>query len=130
MQHATVIVKSPLCFIFRYVQPATQQYKSRTIHNYCNQSSHYEKYGQSPLHKGNHHILTPNRDFLLSVKMDGAQRRTLVSPWRMHCTYYDMLKGTFWTEATLNSEKIGLQHIFVSFGIHSLRVYPDTKFTI
>ena len=44
--------------------------------------------------------------FLLSEKMNGTQRRTLVSPCRMHCTYCSMLKVTFPAEATLNSEKI------------------------
>jgi len=31
---------------------------------------------------------------LLSVKMNGTQRRTLVSPWRMHYAYCNMPKGT------------------------------------
>jgi len=38
----------PLHFVVSYVQPVTQQYKSRELlENYlCNQSSHYEKYGR------------------------------------------------------------------------------------
>jgi len=38
--------------------------------------------------------------------MNGTQRRTLVSRWRMHWMYWGMPKGTSWAEATLNSEKI------------------------
>ena len=30
--------------------------------------------------KGNHHVLPPNQHFSLSAKMNGTQRRTLVSP--------------------------------------------------
>ena len=30
--------------------------------------------------KGSHHVLPPNQHFLLSAKMNGTQRRTLVSP--------------------------------------------------
>ena len=51
----------------------------------CIKSSHYEKYGQLriSLHKGSHHVLPPNWHFSLSAKINGTQRRTLVSPWRM-----------------------------------------------
>ena len=49
---------------------------------------------------------TANHHFSLSAKMNGTQRRTLVSPWRMHCMYCGMPKGTSRTEATSNSEKI------------------------
>ena len=37
---------------------------------------------------------------------NGTQRRTLVSPRRMHCMYCGMPKGTCRAEATSNSEKI------------------------
>ena len=50
----------------------------------------------------NHQIDT----FLLSAKMNWTQRRTLVSPRRMHCMFCSMPKGTSWAEATSNSEKI------------------------
>ena len=53
--------------------------------------------------KGSHHVLLPNQYFLL---MNGTQRRTLVSPRRMHCTYCGMQKSTRRNEATSNSEKI------------------------
>ena len=52
------------------------------------------------------HVLAPNRHLSLSAKMNEAQRRTLVSPWRMHYTYCGIPKGTCWAEAMLNSEKI------------------------
>ena len=57
---------------------------------------------------GSHHVLPPNRHLSLSAKMNGTQRRTLVSPRRMHCTYCGMLKGTCQAEATSNSEIIKL----------------------
>ena len=34
--------------------------------------------------EASHHVLPPNRHFSLSVKMNGTQRRTLVSPLVMH----------------------------------------------
>ena len=55
--------------------------------------------------KGSHHVLSPNRHFLLSAKMNGTQRRTLVSPWRMHCTYCGMPKGTSQAEAIVEQWK-------------------------
>ena len=48
-------------------------------------------------------MLSPNRHFSLSAKMNGTQRRTLVSPRRMH---YGMQKGTCRAKAMSNSEKI------------------------
>jgi len=36
----------------------------------------------------------------------GTQRRAVISPWRMHCMYSGVTKGTSRAEATLNSEKI------------------------
>ena len=38
--------------------------------------------------------------------MNGTQRRTPVSPCRMHYMYCDMLKGMCLAEAMSNSEKI------------------------
>jgi len=38
--------------------------------------------------------------------MNEAQRRTLVSPFRMYCMHSGMEKGTSWAEATSNSKKI------------------------
>jgi len=46
------------------------------------------------------------RHLLWGVKMNGTQRRTLVSPSRMHCIYSGMAKSTSQAEATSNSEKI------------------------
>ena len=51
----------------------------------CNQSSHW-KIRTISIMKGSHHVLLPNGHLLLSAKMNGTKRRTLVSPWRMHCT--------------------------------------------
>jgi len=49
---------------------------------------------------------TSNWCFSQSAKMNGIQRRTLVSSWRMHRMYCGMPKGTSRVKATLNSEKI------------------------
>ena len=57
-------------------------------------------------YEGSHHMLPPNRHFSLLAKMNGTQRRTLVSPSRMHCTYCGMPKGTSRAKATSDSEKI------------------------
>ena len=51
-------------------------------------------------------MLLPNRHLSLSAKMNGTQRRILVSPRRMHYMYCGMPKGTSQAEATSNSEKI------------------------
>jgi len=48
----------------------------------------------------------PNQHFSLSAKMNGTQKRALVSPQRMYFTYCGMPKGPSWAEVTLNSEKI------------------------
>jgi len=77
--------------------------------HFCNQGSHYEKYRRFRLFqlcKESHHMQLPNQHFSLSAKMNGTQRRTLVSPWRIHCMYCSMPKGTSQAEATSNSEKI------------------------
>ena len=67
-------------------------------------------------------MLPPNHHLSLSAKMNGTQRRTLVSPWRMHCTYCGMPKGTCRAEVTLNSEKIKpvVLAIILSEGISQL----------
>jgi len=44
--------------------------------------------------------LPPNLHFSLSASMNGTQRRTLVSPKRMHFMYSGIEKGTFQTEVT------------------------------
>jgi len=56
--------------------------------------------------KGSLHVQPPNLCLSLSAKMNGTQRRTLVSPWRTHCTCYSRPKGTSRAEATSNTEKI------------------------
>jgi len=61
---------------------------------------------QMILHKGSHHVQTPNQQFTLSAKMNGTQRRTVVSPWRIHCKYCGMPNVTSCVEATSNSENI------------------------
>jgi len=53
--------------------------------------------------KGSHHV---QPRLSLSTKMNGTQRRTLVSPRRTHCMHCGMPKGTSLAEATSNSEKI------------------------
>ena len=51
----------------------------------CNQGCHCEKYDDF-CHKGSQSHVSPNQHFLPSTKMNGTQRRTVVSPWRIHCT--------------------------------------------
>jgi len=50
--------------------------------NLCNQSSHYENYRRFPLWM---EAITCLPHFLWWAKMNGTQRRALVSLWRMHC---------------------------------------------
>jgi len=53
--------------------------------NFCNKSSHYENYRRSPLEIEAITCLPQNRHFSWWAKMNGTQRRALVSPWRIHC---------------------------------------------
>jgi len=69
----------------------------------CNQSSPYENYGRFLLQMEAILCLPQNWHFSWWAKMNG---RALVSPWRMHCVYSGMAKGTSRAEATSNSEKI------------------------
>ena len=55
------------------------------------------------LRKGSHHVQHQINAFHCQ---SGTQRRTLVSPWRVRCTYSGTPKGTSRAEATSNSEKI------------------------
>jgi len=61
--------------------------------NFCNQRSHYENYGRFPLGIKAITCLPQNWHFSWWAKMNGTQRRTLVSPWKMHCMYSSMAKG-------------------------------------
>jgi len=46
--------------------------------------------------------------------MNGTERRTLISPGTMHCSYIlQYVKGTSQAEATLNSEKLKLVALVV-----------------
>jgi len=57
-----------------------------------------------------------NRHFLWWKKMNGSQRRAMVSPWRMHCMYSGMAKGTSWAEATwtAKNQARSLSHCWVT----------------
>jgi len=48
--------------------------------------------------------LPQNQQFSLSAKMNGTQRRRLVSPLSMLCVYCGMPKGTSQAETMLNGE--------------------------
>ena len=76
------------------------------LHSSTNQELFEKHHGWFPLHKESNHMQPPNQQFWLSAQMNGTQKRTLLSPRRMHCTYCSMPKGNSWAEATLNSEKI------------------------
>jgi len=73
--------------------------------NFWNQRSHFENYVWFPLQIEAITCLPQNRYFLWRTKMNGTQRRALVSPWRMHYMYSGMAKGTSGAEAASNSEK-------------------------
>jgi len=66
--------------------------------NFCNQSS--------SITNGSHHVPTTKLTLLQWAKMNGTQRRALVSPWRMHYKYSGMAKGTSQAEVMSKSEKI------------------------
>jgi len=74
--------------------------------NFCNQNSYYENYGEFLLQMEANMCLPQNWHFLWWAKMNGTQRRALVSQWRMHCMYSSMAKGTSWAEVMSNSKEI------------------------
>ena len=74
--------------------------------HFYNQSSHCEKHRQFPSCKGSHVYMPPNQHF---TKMNGTQRRTLVTPWRVHVTYCGMIKCISWAEMILNNKPVVLQ---------------------
>jgi len=47
-----------------------------------------------------------NWHFSWWTKINGTQRRAVLSPWRRYCMYISMAKGTSQAEATSNSKKI------------------------
>jgi len=51
-------------------------------------------------------IITQNQHFSWWAKMNGIQRRALVSPWRVHFMNSSASKGTSWAEAMPSSKKI------------------------
>ena len=77
-------------------------------------------------------MLLPNRHFSLSAKMNGTQRRTLVSPRRMQCN----AKGMCPAKATLNNEKtksiaLAVTELRLSEGIsQSVRQSVSRKFCV
>jgi len=82
--HAPVITETEvsialLCLLYLTHYTAVQ--KQELFEKYLsNQDSHDGKYRQFPLRKGSHHMQPPNQRFSLSAKMNGMQRRTVVSP--------------------------------------------------
>ena len=82
------------------------QYKS--IEKYlCNQSSHYEKYGQFSLYTGSHHVQPPNWHFSLSAEINKTQghheeyiAHCMCEEYIVHCAVYSS-----WAEVMLNGEK-------------------------
>jgi len=102
-------LKYLLPFSFSHVRLVThQQYKSKTVWNYLKVATIniLTVVDDFPLHKGSHRLQPPNQCFSLPAEMNGTQRKALVSPWRMHCTYCGMQKGTAPAKATSNREKI------------------------
>jgi len=92
MPHLHIYCLKRRSFVASYVQPITQQYESTTT------------------------CLPQNRHFLWWTKMNGTQSRAVVSPWRIHCMYSGMAKGTSRAEVTSNSEKnqaCSLSHCWV-----------------
>jgi len=83
-------------------KPLYSNTNQQLLKNFCNQSSPYENYTWFPLQM----CIPQNQHFSRWAKINGTQRRALVSPWRMHCVYSGMAKGTSWVEATSNSKKI------------------------
>jgi len=74
--------------------------------NLCNQSNHYENYGQFLLQIEAITCVLQNQHFLWWAKVNGTKRRALVRPWRVHFMNSSASKGASRDEATSNSKKI------------------------
>jgi len=62
----------------------------------------------------NCHMLLPNWHFSLSAKIDGTQRRALVSPWRMHCAYCGICQKALLGPKQYRTMK-KIKHIILAF---------------
>ena len=71
----------------------------------CNQNSHYENTDDF-CYKGKLSRAITKSTLFAVRKDDGTQRRPLVRPLGMNCTYCSMPKGTCQAEVMSNSEKI------------------------
>ena len=94
-------VKYSLHFFVYNSQLVTHMNQDLVEKHLCNQDSYYEN--TDNFHyacRGSHHMQPPNWLILMSAKMNGTQRKIVVSSWRMHCA-----KGTSWAEGTSNSGK-------------------------
>ena len=68
-------VRHPLCFVVGCVQPITQQYELRTVQKAPLQSKQLLwKIRTISVTKGSYYVLSQNRHFSLSAKMNGTQR--------------------------------------------------------
>jgi len=106
--HTPVIVwklKYLWCFIISHVKLVTQQYESIGVQKLlCNQSNHYKNTDDFHCEKKPSHATTRST-LLLSAKMNGTQRRTLMISPALHVLWHAKryLSGR---EAMCNSEKI------------------------
>jgi len=50
-----------------------------------------------------------NRHFSWWTKMNGTQRKAMLSPWRTHCMYSGMAKGTSQAEATSKNQACSIE---------------------
>ena len=123
-------MKYPLCFVVSYFNPLHSISNQELFEKHlCNQSiqSLSTMKNTISIAKGNHHMLPPNQHFSLSAKMNGTQRRILVS---MHCMYCGMPKGTSRDETALNSEKIMSYEKIIFLVIIELRLSEDISYSV
>jgi len=105
-------VKYPLCFVASLLHSSINQelFKNSSVIKVATVKStddfHYAKEAIMCMQMPNQHIL-------LSAKTNGTQRSTLVSPWKMHCTYCGVPKSTSQAEVISNSEFVPFSHCWV-----------------
>ena len=79
-------MKYSLCYYFQPINNSTNQELFEK--NLCN----YYKNTDNFFYKGSNHVLQVYQQIDTFI-LNGIQRRTPVSPWRMHCTYCSLPKA-------------------------------------
>jgi len=83
-----------LCYQLYSTQNTAVQNQQLFEKKLCNQSSYYENLQIISIMNGSHHVPTTKSTLFAVRKDEWDTKEGTVSPWRMHCLYSGMAKGT------------------------------------